>query len=94
MKITWYITTYTSPIIIAYIYKRSYPLAPSDFFTYTYFIKLAGMVTLGFFSCFIIRGLSRFRNSDYRKFITAYNQLKVSPNDIEAFPKYLDTDYS
>jgi len=48
-------------------------------------VKIAGLFTFGFFSSLLIRGLSRYRNPDYWKFMTAYNLAKKpSSNDAKA----------
>lgn len=74
---------YSSPIYITFLYKKGYISRDNNYLLMNYtFIRMATTLTIVFFGAFIVRGIGRMANNDYKSFIQILNNAKQ--NDVSA----------
>jgi len=82
ISVTWNVGIYASPIILSYFYRRYQPNSlPTHADNYQTIYKTVVTFLLAIAGAFIIRGFSRYQNTDYREFINVLDRLRTMPRE-------------
>lgn len=70
----WKISVYTSPFLTTFLYRKGY-FAMDGFLTLSKFVTSLGVILV---ASFCIRGIGRYNNSTYQKFLKTLREAQTN----------------